>query len=108
MIGAFPPRTRTSTAQADVLERLRSLGLSHVFVEFPSSAPKCESVSLRLNSWDVVSWLVAAFKEDRRPSAHSSGPLYCIRGRSREERARTGPVARAVRLVNIHRQGGQH
>lgn len=68
----------------------------------------CESVPLRLNSWDVVSWLVAAFKEGRRPSAHSSGPLYCIRARSREERARTGPVARAVRLVNIHRAGRQH
>lgn len=92
-----------ATAQADVLERLRSLGLSHLFMEFPSSAPTCESVSLRLNSWDVVSWLVRAFKADRRHSPHSLGPLYCIRAHSREERARTGLVARAV-----HREGGEH
>lgn len=36
VIGAFQPRTRT--AQADILERLRGLGLSHLFVEFPSTA----------------------------------------------------------------------
>lgn len=108
VIGAFPPRTRTSTAQADVLERLRRLGLSHLFVECPSSALACESVPLRLNSRDDVSWLVGALEEDRRYSAHSLGPLYCIRARSREERARTGLVARAVRMVNIHREGGEH
>lgn len=81
VIGPFPPRTRTSTAQADVFDRLKGMGLSHLFSEFPSTAPTSESISLRLTNWDAASWMVAAFRADRRPSAHSAGPLYCIRAR---------------------------
>lgn len=92
VVGAFPPRTRASLAQAEVLGRLQQLGLSHLFPEFTSLAP--------------TTWMVQAFRNETQASAHSIGPLYCIRARSREVRTRTGLVARAVRLTNLHRERG--
>lgn len=104
LIGPFNHRTRTHVAQAEVLELLSSLSLTHLFVDFPGAPPTNESIQIKLTSWDAVQDIISVFKERTLTTLHAAGPLWAIRCRSKEERARTGPVSRLVRLLNLWRE----
>lgn len=104
VIGPFGFRTRSSIAKEEVLQVLQDFQLSHLLDSFPGSAPTCENVIVRLVSFEAVQILVQALRSRPVRSSHSTGPLWAIRCRSAEERARSGPVARAVRILNDFRE----
>lgn len=104
LIGPFAHRTRTHVAQAEILELLSSLALTHLFVDFPGAPPTSESVQVRLVSWDAVQDVISISKARTLMTAHAAAPLWAIRCRTEEERARTGPVSRSVRLLNLWRE----
>lgn len=79
LIGPFTHRTRTHVAQAEVLELLSSLSLTHLFVDFPGAPPTSESIQIRLTSWDAVQDIIAVFKERTLMTPHAAGPLWAIR-----------------------------
>lgn len=59
---------------------------------------------MRLVSWDALGLLISATRTAHIQTPHASAPLWCIRSRSKEERLRTGPVSRGVRLLNKLRE----
>lgn len=87
-----------------MLELLSSLSLAHLFVDCPGVPPTSESIQVRLTSRDAVQDIISVFKERTLTTFHAAGPLLAIRCRSKEERARTGPVSRSVRLLNLWRE----
>lgn len=102
VIGSFAHRTRTRTAEAEVLEIIGELGLAHVFEDFAPSAPTCTVLRAQLCDFNAVTEMSAAFRTVNVQAAHSVGPLWAQRARSAEEAARTAPVARGVRVLRDH------
>lgn len=104
VVGPFRFRTRSSIAKEKVLQVLQKLRLSHFLDTFPGSAPTCETVMVRLVSFEAVQMLIQAARAQPLQTEHSGAPLWAIRCRSAEERARTGLVARAARILNDFRE----
>lgn len=74
-IGPFPFRTRSSIAKEEVLQILQRVQLSHLLDSFPGNAQTCESVIVRLVSFEAVQMLVQAMRSRPVTCDHSDGPL---------------------------------
>lgn len=97
VVGPFRFRTRSSIAKEEALQVLQKLRLSHLLDTFPGSAPTCETVMVRLLSFEAVQMLIQAIRAQPMKTA-----LWCS---SLGDPLQGGGGARTYRP---RREGGTH
>lgn len=101
VIGTFLERTRGAVARQEALLILELLGMQQAVQEVLGGAPTTKVVRVRMRSAGDVAMAIARCRARPVVSDLATDAVWMNRARTPAEAARTAPISRAVRELNL-------